>query len=635
MSKTIATRVPSRRLTAAYRATSAACTLTALSLLLSACATVTVKKVPTPTQYLEWTDAKQAEADAMEGLRFYLPRPYINVFESFPISTDIYFAEGTVSADGRFVVLDTIRSIDELNHEKESSEAASERIGARPSKEMKLNAGAAVPLPLVVTQNPSSEQLEVAPPRNVIAPYQSLSLPEIIDAVDKLPDFMKGPLEELLKKAAGGVGEGIGENIGEEIAKKAAELLKERLAAMFPGKSKEADKKEAQGDAEKPKSGINARAVTNDPNAFSYQPLRGNYDLLYLPDFEEQYVASSTSDGGNADMKLSLGQSWSLQGFNSVADNSEITKRVYSAVDAAVALAKNALVPEAAVAENATSKASMFEFMPKGILPNIRALNEEEIKAFQASASKITLRIVVVHYAAKGLYPVLKPREVAGGVTKPDDHFKSTAEFEAGTRLSTNLASPGNLRWERCVTDCEIVDDADSDHTIPVFPYQVVSFNTFQYMFIEALSPELSPDKSLYDKTGTTGEPGDRQTTDLSDRIKGGGIPVVVEPKKEPAPTPTEEQRKAFAKAIRTFVNKSDKDIQCFGDGCNLDKGDILVSVSDTKSLSITIRTGPQCNQSPKDTKAKVKEAVKALIGNQDGFKDVKPEATILIDPID
>ena len=64
------------------------------------CSTVTVKKVPTPSQYVVWTDRLQAQADDMEGLRFYLPRPFVNVFESFPIRTDIYLAEGVVSADG-------------------------------------------------------------------------------------------------------------------------------------------------------------------------------------------------------------------------------------------------------------------------------------------------------------------------------------------------------------------------------------------------------------------------------------------------------------------------------------------------------------------------------------------------------
>src|SRR5262245_11213413 len=72
------------------------------------CASVSVRKVPSPSQYENWNDDLQKQADAMECVRFYLPRPWVNVFESFPIATDLYLASGTVSPDGRYVLVSHI-----------------------------------------------------------------------------------------------------------------------------------------------------------------------------------------------------------------------------------------------------------------------------------------------------------------------------------------------------------------------------------------------------------------------------------------------------------------------------------------------------------------------------------------------
>lgn len=81
-----------------------------LSLLfaLSGCADVSVRKVPTPAQYDNWDDPKQAQADAIEGVRYYLPRPYVAVKKEFPFSSKTFLIHGTLSADGHTVVLDGV-----------------------------------------------------------------------------------------------------------------------------------------------------------------------------------------------------------------------------------------------------------------------------------------------------------------------------------------------------------------------------------------------------------------------------------------------------------------------------------------------------------------------------------------------
>lgn len=57
----------------------------------SACSGVTVRKIPTPTQYGYWDDERQREADAIEGFRYPLPRPYVVVRKEFPLASTFQF----------------------------------------------------------------------------------------------------------------------------------------------------------------------------------------------------------------------------------------------------------------------------------------------------------------------------------------------------------------------------------------------------------------------------------------------------------------------------------------------------------------------------------------------------------------
>jgi len=50
------------------------------------CARMDYVKIPTPTQYEVWTDAMQKKADAIEGVRYYLPRPFLHLKEPVPVA---------------------------------------------------------------------------------------------------------------------------------------------------------------------------------------------------------------------------------------------------------------------------------------------------------------------------------------------------------------------------------------------------------------------------------------------------------------------------------------------------------------------------------------------------------------------
>ena len=62
--------------------------------LLSGCASVKIQKI----------DAS-GNASGPEGMRFYLPRPYVSVYEPFIVSAKSYLVRGQLSGDGNYVLI--------------------------------------------------------------------------------------------------------------------------------------------------------------------------------------------------------------------------------------------------------------------------------------------------------------------------------------------------------------------------------------------------------------------------------------------------------------------------------------------------------------------------------------------------
>ncbi len=389
------------------------------------CSTVTVKKVPTPSQYVVWTDRLQAQADDMEGLRFYLPRPFVNVFESFPIRTDIYLAEGVVSADGRFVIIR--RMWDENGHPKYPA-------GLQKGLEIQ-------------TKNISTT---------------------------------------LMIEAQAGTGDEEGKGSRDD-----------HSVAGLPGIVPQPTTRSPQtSDAS---TGRNQRGVTNDNSAYAYQPMRGNMDILYLPDFDEQYVVSSRAGLGDAEFQLNLGQGWSLQGFNSLADNSRLNDRIFDIIDSASQLAKTAAFTAAGLPPVPTQLPGTTAIAPQ-------SGTEDSIFV---EGSPVSLKVVVVHYAAKGLYPMIKPRELQQRLINQDGgtyHLWFDIFNWIPLTTPSSTFDPGAIARAQ-----QSIAGVTGKFTVPRYPYQFLSFNTFRYMAIEALTPGAHPFGTLYDKTGTQGDPGDRR----------------------------------------------------------------------------------------------------------------------------
>jgi len=418
------------------------------------CATVTVRKVPTPTQYTHWTDDMQAQADSILGIRFYLPRPFVSVFESFPIRTDIYWANGYVSQDGKYVYLTSISGTDSfaksLNVAIPTTSVSFPKTPAVNAQGQPGGAGSNPSLTVPVTANPPA-----APPT----------------PVSPLP-----------------------------------------------------------ADSPAPKTGQNQKASTNNNSVFAYQPLRGNFDLVYMPDFEEQYAVDSYAGLGNANFQVNLGQGWSLQGFNSLEDNSEINKRIFDVIDFSIQTAKTAASAELGqllpAVQSAAKAAQAGQTLLAQGAPGAPAT---------AQGTQVTLKIVVLHYAAKGLYPVIKPRELQERVAESQTVYGVLDLFKLFPRLewSSNFDKNSLARAQQAIQPQE------AHFTTPRYPYEYISFNTFQYVSLEVVSPSEQPFKTKYPGTGTDNEAGSARTSEIIGLIKDlQGILPTANPIDKPVPAP-------------------------------------------------------------------------------------------------
>ena len=170
-----------------------------------------------------------------------------------------------------------------------------------------------------------------------------------------------------------------------------SELLRE--GPPDPNRAEE----EAKGDKEPVKTGQLDFRVSNDNTAFAFQPGRKYFDIVFLPDFEEDYVVSAEARLGNASADIYLGQGWSLQGMAMKVDNNELNKQIFTLMD-------NAQKLLTAAARTALGMPPI----PGG--PQAGELQAAD-RAF-AGGTPVSVKVTLVRIVAPGLYKILKPKEL-------------------------------------------------------------------------------------------------------------------------------------------------------------------------------------------------------------------------------
>lgn len=386
-------------------------------LILTSCASVSVRKVPAATTYINWTDADQRRADALEGVRFYMPRPYVRVKQPFIVAADVYLAHAIVASDGRVALLTSITSLDPAAPQPPS--IPSDLARSIPLRSIPLSAIAA---------------------RASTPPAPASGGDIALGISDELDPQLDGALNNPQLAAA---------------AKSAVELL----TAPVPAPA---------DPASTPTTGREHRRVAVDNTALARTPLDGPFDILYLPDFDEQYVVSSSAKLGDTAVALDLGQGWSLQSLDSLADNRAINQRIYALLDDAsrlgLAAARAAIMgPLPNIALSADPTNTDPTSADSGPAAHVAIPATPAHDAPPAPGSPLLLRITVLHTVAPGLYPVIKPRELAAANPRPGTFTLSLA---TGSTAPTPAPAPHHA-------------------TTPIYPYAHLSFNTVQTLVIE------------------------------------------------------------------------------------------------------------------------------------------------------
>jgi hypothetical protein len=185
------------------------------------------------------------------------------------------------------------------------------------------------------------------------------------------------------------------------------------------GDAKPAEDKDAKADDEKKESttagpgvainGGNAEFVSRIPAEVSPMlDVSDFYDVIYLPDYDEQYVMDVHGRLGKASLESGLRYGWMLEGARLSEDNTEIAKFVFGEIQEFTKMARRAIElkisPETAVVEAMGGGAT-------------RGGNSGPVaQSFGARSApavfEATARLHIVKMANVGVHPVLKPFEI-------------------------------------------------------------------------------------------------------------------------------------------------------------------------------------------------------------------------------
>lgn len=288
-------------------------------ILVAGCASVSVNKVDRVT-------GKVVEG-AAEGLRFYLPRPYISVYEPFIVASEVFLARGEMSPDSNFVLLTQVP--------KGLSDVVNADLlnGTQSMGNLRIDAS----------------QVRVAP--------AAAGTPQSVSA--------------------------------------AASAAPAAASAAAPASAASAGAADAPPKTDV-KNGVLNYKSTNDNNAYAVTPQPRYFNILWLPDFDEQYVVTAKAGLGNAGVVMGFGQGWSLQGLDATVDNSATAKIGLDFLTGTAGALQKVITakiegPLAALTGGGPQSASARSF---------------------TGGTPVTVKVTKVRVVAPGLYPLLKPKEI-------------------------------------------------------------------------------------------------------------------------------------------------------------------------------------------------------------------------------
>lgn len=147
------------------------------------------------------------------------------------------------------------------------------------------------------------------------------------------------------------------------------------------------------------KTGTSSLTLTTDNTGMPIFALNEYLSMIYLPDFEREFVISTKARFGNKDIEMVRGPGGVLLGLNAQVDNSAILRPLMEAYGKVVSAGTSALLAAVSPGGAATALAQGGAVDPQVA----RELRDQ----------RMTLRLHLVKFAAVGVYPVVKPSEVS------------------------------------------------------------------------------------------------------------------------------------------------------------------------------------------------------------------------------
>lgn len=165
-----------------------------------------------------------------------------------------------------------------------------------------------------------------------------------------------------------------------------------------PAKAKEGSKDEQAKKTEETDVTYSSAKVTTsgDPRTDPLSKVNDYFDVLLLPDFDEQYAIRVTAGLGLAKANIGLENGWMVEQASMEIDNRELGKFVYNniskVIDMGLKLGEAYLSPATAAAD---------------ALSGTNKLTQQSLQ----KNDRVLLRIRYAIEAQPGIYPILKPRE--------------------------------------------------------------------------------------------------------------------------------------------------------------------------------------------------------------------------------
>jgi hypothetical protein len=151
--------------------------------------------------------------------------------------------------------------------------------------------------------------------------------------------------------------------------------------------------------AEDRPTGTATLALQTELEAWATKKLGERFEVVYLPDFEEQYVIDPQANLGSARVSVTQGPGGQMLAMGMQVDNSAVTRPLVDAYTKAVE----------AVGTRLTSVLGT-DPADSVVTPKAEGADVGEVK--EVSGHPITVRVHVLTMASPGVYPVLKASEV-------------------------------------------------------------------------------------------------------------------------------------------------------------------------------------------------------------------------------